>query len=175
VGYYTYFTGRLDFARPLNKAEFGWIVEIIEAGNSRNAEVEGVIEREREQRRDPAGPLIYRCDEEHSRRLELLGLISPKGAPGFIDYDITEDGRGLEYAETEKSYTMIEGLNFIIANARRKIPDFALRGEMRADTEFAPYSWLIRMGADGWAEQVPIRSDLPKPLSRLRNLLKLGR
>jgi len=60
---------------------------------------------------------------------------------------------------------MVEGLNFIIANARRKIPDFGLTGSMHACTEFAPYNWDIKIGKDGWAKQVPIKLPLRKRVS----------
>ena len=97
-----------------------------------------------------------------ARRAELQGFIAPKGKPGYVDYVITDDKLGLKYNEGEKSYRMIEGLNFIIANAKRKIPDFGLTGSMRANTELPPYVWDIRIGKDGWAKQVPIRAPLPQ-------------
>ena len=164
MGYETHFYGRLNFTRELSESDLGWIEEII---NAQHAEITLKIERilhwERQARRFRfflqrgfrLGPTIHHGRNEASRQMELLGFIAPKGAPGYIDYVITEDRKGLQYADTEKSYTMIEGLNFIIANARRRIPDFGLTGQMRAVTEFTPYRWTIQIGKDGWAKQVP--------------------
>jgi hypothetical protein len=156
MGYETHFFGRLEFTRELSKSELAWIEEII---NARHAEIteemDAILHSEREARRRPGGPLIHDGPREASRHTELLGFIAPKGPPGYIDYVITEDRKGLQYADTEKSYTMIEGLNFIIANARRRIPDFGLTGQMTAETEFAPYRWFLKIGPDGWAAHEP--------------------
>ena len=178
MGYYTYFTGRLDFTRPLNKAEIGWIQEIIDAGNGElptTEAIEAIIDKEREEKRVPGQALIVDLPAEIARCAELLGFIAPKGMPEYVDYVLTRDRRGLEYADTEKSYTMIEGLNFIIANARRKIPDFGLKGSMLAHTEFAPYNWHIKIGKDGWATQVPVRDDFARRvINRFRSTFRLG-
>jgi hypothetical protein len=164
MGYETRFYGRLNFSRELSKSELAWIEEII---NAQHAEITPRMERilhwERQARRFRfflqrgfrLGPTIIDGPNETSRQMDLFGFIAPKGAPGYIDYVITEDRKGLQYADTEKSYTMIEPLNFIIANARRRIPDFGLTGQMTAVTEFAPYHWTIQIGKDGWAKQVP--------------------
>lgn len=176
MGYYTYFTGRLDFTRPLNRAELDWIEEIIRAGSSFRAasnEIEAIIEKEREEARRPGKALFIKTPAETARRAELQGFIAPKGNPGWIDYILTEDMRGLEYARTEKSYRMVEGLNFIIANARRKIPDFGLTGSMHAETEFPPYNWHIEIGEDGWAKQVPVRPHFARRIvNRVRNAFR---
>ena len=54
MGHYTYYTGRLDFTRPLNGAELDWIQKIIDAGSGLLAttkEIEEILEKEREERR----------------------------------------------------------------------------------------------------------------------------
>ena len=156
MGYYTRFYGRLEFTRELTEPELAWIDEIIHADHAPvTPEITETLSREREARRLPGCAMMYHGPDEASRRMELLGFVAPMGPPGYIDYEITEDGKGLEHAKTEKSYTMVEGLNFIIANARCRIPDFGLTGRMFADTEFEPYHWVIRIGDDGWAEEVP--------------------
>jgi hypothetical protein len=40
---------------------------------------------------------------------------------------------------------LVEAVNFIIANGRQRIPDFGLKGSMFAETEFAPYHWLLKI------------------------------
>jgi hypothetical protein len=64
------------------------------------------------------------------------------------DLRLSDDRRGLVYA-SEKTYDMIAGVNFIIVNARTRIPDFRLQGTMAADTEFKPYIWFVKIGKDG--------------------------
>jgi hypothetical protein len=151
MGYYTDFYGRLDFVREMTDDELSWIEEIIHADHADiTPEMARTIRQECE-----AQSIIYDGLYMASRRMELLGFVAPKGAPGYIDYEITEDRKGLEYNKSEKAYRMVEGLDFIIANARRKIPDFSLTGRMFASTEFEPYHWFIEVGKGGWAEQVP--------------------
>jgi hypothetical protein len=55
---------------------------------------------------------------------ELRGFIPPKGWPQSIDLYITGGRRGLRYC-AEKTYTIVEGVNFIIANGRER---FAILG-----------------------------------------------
>jgi hypothetical protein len=178
MGHFTYYTGRLDFTRPLNRAELDWIDTIICAGSGFRAaskEIEAILDKEREEARQPDKALFFDMPAETARRAELQGFIAPKGNPGCIEYVLTDDMRGLKYCDGEKSYRMIEGLNFIIANARRKIPDFGLTGSMHASTEFAPYNWHIKIGKDGWAKQVPVRDDFTRRMAnRVRSAFRLG-
>jgi hypothetical protein len=160
MGYATYFYGKLEFTRRLTRAEILWIERILSAGTgTSDPKVEANLEREVTAATAPGHAQIFSMPHITSRRAELQGFIAPKGEPGHIDYQISDDKRGLEYPDTEKSYSMIEGLNFIIANARLRIPDFGLKGEMCAYTEFKPYTWYIRIGEDGWAYQAPTTED----------------
>jgi hypothetical protein len=86
------------------------------------------------------------------RRAQLQGFIAPKGWPQSIDLRITYDRRDLRYC-AEKTYTMVEAVNFIIANGRERIRDFGLKGSLFAETEFRPHHWLAKIGPDGWAMQ----------------------
>jgi hypothetical protein len=156
MGYYTHFWGTLKFTRPLSKVELAEVDAILNAGRTSTPEIEAVVEREHEARRKPGRAEIIYPANQIMRRAELQGFTAPKGWPGYIDYRITADGRGLCY-ESEKSYTMVEGANFIIANGRQRIPGFGLKGSMFAETEFAPYQWLLKIGPDGWAVQEPCR------------------
>ena len=131
--------------------------QVTNAGRTGTPEIEAIIEREREQRRQPGRAEIIYAGKEIMRRAQLQGFIAPKGWPGSsIDLCIAADGRGLQYC-AEKTYTMVEAVNFIIANSRARNPDFGLRGSLFAETEFAPYHWLGKIGPDGWAVQQPCR------------------
>ena len=172
MGHFTYYTGRLDFTRPLNRAELDWIEKIICAGSGFRAaskEIEAILDKEREEARQRGNKaLFFNMPAEAARRAELQGFIAPKGNPGCIDYVLTDDMRGLKYCDGE-------GLNFIIANARRKIPDFGLTGSIHASTEFAPYNWHIKIGKDGWAKQVPVRPHFARRMvTRVRNAFGLS-
>jgi hypothetical protein len=65
---------------------------------------------------------------------------------------ISDDKTGLVHC-SEKTYDMIGGVNFIIANGRAKIPGFGLKGSLYASTEFEPYDWLVKINDEGWAYQ----------------------
>ncbi len=36
----------------------------------------------------------------------------------------------------------------------KKIPDFGFKGNLFAETEFAPYLWVVEIDPDGFAQQV---------------------
>jgi hypothetical protein len=116
MGHFTYYTGRLDFTRPLNRAELDWIEKIICAGSGfrgASKEIEAILDKEREEARQRGNKaLFFNMPTEAARRAELQGIIAPKGNPGCIDYVLTDDMRGLKYCDGEKSYRMVEGLNF---------------------------------------------------------------
>lgn len=51
----------------------------------------------------------------------------------------------------------------MIRRVRQTIPDFALKGQLHAETEFKPHWWILRIGDDGWARQIPCSSEDVKP------------
>jgi hypothetical protein len=74
---------------------------------------------------------------------------------------MTVEKDGLVYA-SEKSDDLVPGINCIIANARQLMPDFGLREQLYAETEFEPYRWILKINDQGWAEHVPcVFKDLP--------------
>ena len=82
-------------------------------------------------------------------------IVGPGLEPGHAsDLTISNDKRGIVYC-CEKTNDIIAGLNFIITNARERIPGFGLKGTPFADTEFEPYIWLVRINKAGFAEQDP--------------------
>jgi hypothetical protein len=159
MGHYTEFKGRLEFTRRLTRAELAWVRKVLEAGefDRKDAEIDDDIERLVRGERDASGggPVIYYGPAMEEYRARRRGfLIGPNMSVSDAgDLIITKDKRGLEYS-SEKSYEMVEGVNFIIANARQRIPDFGLKGQLRAITDFEPYHWYLRIGEDGWAHQV---------------------
>jgi hypothetical protein len=156
MGYDTNFWGTLKFTRRLTTPELQTVEGIISAGYTSTPKIEAVIEREREHRRKPGRAEIINVGNEIMRRAELQGFIAPKGWPQSIDLCITDDRLGLRYC-AEKTYTMVEGVNFIIANGRERIRDFGLKGSLFAETEFRPHHWVVKIGPDGWAIQQPCR------------------
>ena len=157
MGLYTHFSGTLKFTRRLTESELETVAAILRAGETRaTPEIEAILDREHKERQIPGRAILFDTVRETRRRAELKGYIAPKGWPQFVDLDITGDRRGLCYC-AEKSYTMVKSVNFVIANGRERIPDFGLKGSMFAETEYAPYHWLLKIGPDGWAMQQPCR------------------
>ena len=92
---------------------------------------------------------------EFTRKLsekELHSLQKVLGA--YRPLTISDDERGLVYC-SEKTYSMIQELNQIIKDARKAIPDFGLKGELAAETEFEPGLWFVKIGDDGLAFAEP--------------------
>jgi len=80
---------------------------------------------------------------------------SPEGLT-FIDLRLTKDFLGLEWnSDTEKTYGMVEAINFIIARMKTIMPNFGLKGEMFAQGEEFGDIWKI-VFKDGVAKKVNI-------------------
>lgn len=196
MGRYTHFHGQLDFSRLLSRAELDILGQVIEAGSESSDAIEAAISAQAEAKRAGRGPLMFHGPDMAQTAARMGGWIVGDGlSPHYaMAMRISDDRRGLVYA-SEKTYDMVGGLNFIIANARARIPGFGLTGTLAADTEFAPYTWFVRIGPDGNAYGEPCtgdeflaarrklypdgycgfgmvdRQDVPAPPSRLRSLL----
>jgi hypothetical protein len=94
---------------------------------------------------------------EFTRRLTRreLRLVHDAIEAGLTNYDLalSDDRCGLVYF-SEKSYNLVRTINDFVAAMRAEIPDFGLKGELCACTEFAPYYWFVRI-RDGKAYQDP--------------------
>lgn len=167
MGYETNYYGKLEFTRELTREELSALDKIINAALFRDPEIFDATKRQAEAtraiERDGKGALVFDPCEGADLRAGFLNLItgehlSPHDATSLR---ISADGSGLEYC-SEKTYDMIGGVNFIIANGRERIPGFGLKGSLYASTEFEPYTWLVEINKQGWAEQVPCKmEDLP--------------
>jgi hypothetical protein len=122
--------------------------------------VERMIRADRVNRQSSNGPLTYDGARMADFRAQLRGfsVADETTAQNAGDLKITHDARGLEYC-SEKSYRMVESLNFIIVNARNRIGGFGLKGQLLVLTESAPNEWFIRIDAGGSAYQAPAKPD----------------
>jgi len=167
MGYETHFYGKLEFTRELTREELSTLDRIINAAELDSDEVFEAVNRQAEAtraiERDGKGPLVINAREGADLRAAFQNLITGEGlSPQYASsLYIADDGTGLMYG-SEKTYDMIAGVNFIIANGRERIPGFGLKGSLYASTEFEPYTWLVKINEQGWAEQVPCKmEDLP--------------
>jgi hypothetical protein len=154
MGYQTLFHGMLEFNRPMNAAELGWIEEISEAGHNWPDDVSDAVwnRAKTEQAARGRGPTMIHGPSGAELSAQMQGYIVGDGlsADDAGALRISDDRRGLVYA-AEKTYDMIGGINFIIVNARTRIPDFGLNGVLAADTEFEPHLWFVKISPDGMA------------------------
>jgi hypothetical protein len=159
MGYQTDFYGTLQFTRKLTSEELSTLNTIIGAArHSDDCEVSEALQRQAEAarviERDGNGPLVFDPHEGANLRAGFQDLIigddlSPHYARALR---ISDDKSGLVYC-AEKTYDMVAGVNFIIANGRVRIPGFGLKGSLYASTEFKPYHWLVKINREGWAYQ----------------------
>jgi hypothetical protein len=84
--------------------------------------------------------------------LQWLTDESSENVPGMKEFRATK--QGITYA-SEKTYDMVGLINWIIEDARKTIEDFGFKGSLHAETDFDPYEFLIEIGSDGFAHQVP--------------------
>ena len=62
-----------------------------------------------------------------------------------IDLEITRDGVGLEWNGAEKTYEMVESVNYILETMQKEWPDFGLRGELLAQGEDIHDRWRLKI------------------------------
>jgi hypothetical protein len=172
MGRYADFYGKLEFNRPLTDEELLTLNRILGAGRTSSPEIRQTITRNAEQRRAArgGGPLWFDAGTTAEIAASMQGFISGKGlSPDYAaDLRITDDRSGLVHC-SEKTYDMVAGVNFIIANARREIPAFGLKGYLFGKTEFEPYEWLVTINRDGRAEPMPCRLEA-LPLEEQREI-----
>jgi hypothetical protein len=134
--------------------ELAWIKQILTIGHDCTDTAFEVVEKNAEAARDArgGGPVIMDGPVIAEVTARMGGFIVGDGLSAIYagDLRLSDDRRGLVYA-SEKTYDMIAGVNFIIVNARTRIPDFRLQGTLAADTEFKPYIWFVKIGKDGLA------------------------
>ena len=157
MGYETVFYGKLRFTRRYGEEELARVRRILEEPRLIGKETCSAYLDAR---------LKNNWDNDRDNRLMGEAVLAAVKAAGFEvtngngyrahDLRITRDGMGLEYC-SEKSYDLIDSVNFIIENGRKFIPGFKLSGSLFASTEFEPYHWLLKIGSDGFAHQEPCR------------------
>jgi hypothetical protein len=75
-----------------------------------------------------------------------------------IDLKFTQNYDGLEWDGSEKSYSMLEQVNFVINYMRATLsPDFGVKGRMDAQGEDIDDRWAIIIGDDGGANRIDIK------------------
>jgi len=63
----------------------------------------------------------------------------------YIDLTLTDDLDGIKWDGSEKSYGMVEAVNWLIAKIRKDWPSFTLKGEMAAQGEDVDDRWILRI------------------------------
>jgi hypothetical protein len=71
----------------------------------------------------------------------------------YIDLELTKDFGGLKWNGTEKTYGLEKLVNVVIAQMRKKWPDFGLTGTLMAQGEDFDDVWALNIGADGLAHK----------------------
>lgn len=61
----------------------------------------------------------------------------------YIDLDLTDALDGLQWSGAEKSYEMVEQVNFVIGRMRKQWPEFGVSGELQAQGEESEDAWTL--------------------------------
>jgi hypothetical protein len=69
----------------------------------------------------------------------------PDSYMNYIDLVILDDYSGIKWSGAEKTYGMVESVNFIIDEMKKLWPDFGLEGEMTAQGEEIKDVWKLVM------------------------------
>jgi hypothetical protein len=89
---------------------------------------------------------------------DFKGYTHPHGKPHYVQLEITTDKTGICWDGNDKFYDAVEAANFVIDNARTRITDFGLTGQLEAQGEEIEDHWFLTIGDDGFATRV----DAPK-------------
>ena len=72
----------------------------------------------------------------------------------YIDLELSPDGNGITWDGSEKTYGMVEMINWLIQHMRDVImPQFGLRGELLAQGEDMTDRWVLVINEAGFAEK----------------------
>lgn len=71
----------------------------------------------------------------------------------YIDLQMNDDGDGLEWDGSEKTYELVEKVNLVIREMRKAMPEFGLTGSMLAQGEDVGDVWELVIGPSGFAER----------------------
>ena len=72
----------------------------------------------------------------------------------FIDLQLTKDFKALEWNGSEKTYGMVEAVNFIIQEMRKELPAFSLVGHLLAQGDDIDDRWTLVVEGGGLARKV---------------------
>lgn len=72
----------------------------------------------------------------------------------YINLEFLDDFSGLRWDGNEKTYCMVDCVNLIIENMRKKYTDFGLTGELLAQGERIDDRWKLIINREGMAEMV---------------------
>jgi hypothetical protein len=98
---------------------------------------------------------------QFTRKLDGAEMVCAEKAIEEREFAVNRQKNGIVYA-SEKSWDLVSQVNTIIADIRQDIPDFGLKGSLYAETDYEPYSWLLKIDARGCAIQVACQlEDLP--------------
>jgi hypothetical protein len=80
------------------------------------------------------------------------------GAPGlfYIDLELTDDFTAIKWNGAEKTYNLDKLVNVVLAEMRKKWPDFGLLGTLAAQGEDAEDRWELTILEDGQAHKMQI-------------------
>jgi hypothetical protein len=81
-----------------------------------------------------------------------------------IDYALTEKEDAIVWNEAEKSYDMVEKLNFIIREVKKVQNDFELEGSLFARGERFDDIWNMVINADGQAKAESAYHEMINPI-----------
>lgn len=67
------------------------------------------------------------------------------GKYSYINYSLLKDLSGIEWDGSEKSYDMVETLNFVLEEMRKEYPEFSLEWQLNAQWEMIDDRWILVM------------------------------
>lgn len=73
---------------------------------------------------------------------------------GYIDLELTRDLGGIKWSGAEKTYGMVGAVTLVVAEMRKRWPDFGLKGTLQAQGEDIEDRWTLAIGDNGHAVKI---------------------
>ena len=74
----------------------------------------------------------------------------------YIDLELNTDFTGLQWDGSEKTYDLVEKVNLVLTQMRKRWPNFSLKGQLKAQGEDFQDRWLLTIGTNGFAQRVDV-------------------
>lgn len=108
---------------------------------------------------EPTGPQLAHLNRILGQDIRDLDWVEKQGDDYWYHFDLelTPDFDGVRWSGAEKTYGMVEVVNTVLYEMRKKWPDFGLSGRLDAQGEEVGDVWALEVSEGGLARKIEYR------------------